>query len=54
MTHTLNDGQALPAVGFGTYPLTGDDGPLRLIAPEEARPARWVRQLKSITVIVAP
>lgn len=24
--HTLNDGRSLPAVGFGTYPLTGDDG----------------------------
>lgn len=35
-------------------PLADDDGPLRLIAPEEARPARWVRQLKTITVIVAP
>ena len=25
-THTLNDGRELPALGFGTYPLTGDDG----------------------------
>ena len=25
-THTLNDGNTLPAIGFGTYPLTGDDG----------------------------
>ena len=25
-TYTLNDGTTLPAVGFGTYPLTGDDG----------------------------
>ncbi len=24
--HTLNDGQRLPAIGFGTYPLTGDEG----------------------------
>jgi 2,5-diketo-D-gluconate reductase A len=24
--HTLNDGRSIPAVGFGTYPLTGDDG----------------------------
>jgi 2,5-diketo-D-gluconate reductase A len=24
--HTLNDGTTLPAVGFGTYPLKGDDG----------------------------
>jgi hypothetical protein len=35
-------------------PLANDDGPLRLIAPEDTRPARWVRQLKAITVIVAP
>jgi diketogulonate reductase-like aldo/keto reductase len=25
-SHTLNDGHAMPAVGFGTYPLRGDDG----------------------------
>lgn len=25
-TYTLNDGNTLPAIGFGTYPLTGDDG----------------------------
>ena len=25
-SHTLNDGTALPAIGFGTYPLTGADG----------------------------
>ncbi|MEI5675144.1 MULTISPECIES: aldo/keto reductase [unclassified Nocardioides] len=25
-TRTLNDGRAIPGVGFGTYPLTGDDG----------------------------
>ncbi|MGH8031879.1 MAG: molybdopterin-dependent oxidoreductase [Luteimonas sp.] len=35
-------------------PLAADDGPLRLIVPNEARPARWVRQVKSIVVIVAP
>ncbi|WP_242111600.1 hypothetical protein [Luteimonas aquatica] len=35
-------------------PLGAEDGPLRLIAPQDARPARWVRQLKSLTVIVAP
>ena len=29
-------------------------GPLRLLVPDDARPARWVRQLESITVIVAP
>jgi hypothetical protein len=35
-------------------PLGDDDGPLRLIAPEESRPARWVRQVQSITVVTAP
>jgi 2,5-diketo-D-gluconate reductase A len=25
-THTLNDGRTIPAIGFGTYPLTGDEG----------------------------
>ena len=25
-THRLNDGHDLPAIGFGTYPLDGDDG----------------------------
>ena len=25
-TYTLNDGTTLPAIGFGTYPLKGDDG----------------------------
>ncbi|WP_244928170.1 aldo/keto reductase [Nocardioides sp. W7] len=25
-TRTLHDGRAIPGIGFGTYPLTGDDG----------------------------
>jgi 2,5-diketo-D-gluconate reductase A len=25
-TYTLNDGNSLPAIGFGTYPLRGEDG----------------------------
>jgi diketogulonate reductase-like aldo/keto reductase len=25
-THTLNDGNTIPAIGFGTYPMRGDDG----------------------------
>jgi len=35
-------------------PLDEQDGPLRLIAPEEAQPARWVRQVQSIAVVAAP
>ncbi len=35
-------------------PLVDEDGPLRLIAPDESRAARWVRGVEAITVIVAP
>jgi len=37
------DGAALPA----------KQGPLRVVAPHERRPARWVRMLKTITVVRA-
>jgi DMSO/TMAO reductase YedYZ molybdopterin-dependent catalytic subunit len=30
--------------------LAGDEGPLRLVLPDDARPTRWVRQLTSLTV----
>jgi DMSO/TMAO reductase YedYZ molybdopterin-dependent catalytic subunit len=35
-------------------PLSAQQGPFRLVAPHEKRPARWVRMLKSITVTRAP
>ena len=35
-------------------PLSVQQGPFRLVAPHEKRPARWVRMLKSITVVSAP
>jgi hypothetical protein len=34
--------------------LGGKEGPFRLVAPDEKRPARWVRMLKSITVVRIP
>lgn len=34
--------------------LDADAGPLRLIAPGDVRPARWVRQVQTITVVAAP
>jgi DMSO/TMAO reductase YedYZ molybdopterin-dependent catalytic subunit len=34
-------------------PLAAQQGPFRLVAPHEKRPARWVRMLKSITAIRA-
>ena len=35
-------------------PLPSDQGPFRLVAPREKRPARWVKMLKSLTVVRAP
>jgi len=35
-------------------PLPAKQGPFRLVAPHEKRPARWVRMLKSITVVNVP
>ncbi len=34
-TYQLNDGSALPAVGFGTYPLKGDDGVASIVSALE-------------------
>src|ERR1700730_10297504 len=34
--------------------LAAKQGPFRLVAPHEKRPARWVRMLKSITIVRAP
>ena len=34
--------------------LVAKEGPFKLVAPHEKRPARWVRMLKSITVSRAP
>ena len=35
-THTLNDGTSIPAIGFGTYPLTGEDGIRAMVSAVEA------------------
>lgn len=38
------DGAALPA----------NQGPLKIVAPGEKRPARWVRMLTSLTIVKSP
>ena len=35
-TYTLNDGTTLPALGFGTYPLKGEDGIAAIVSALEA------------------
>lgn len=35
-------------------PLGAKQGPFKIVAPHEKRPARWVRMLKSLTVVKVP
>lgn len=35
-------------------PLTAKDGPFRIVAPSEKRPARWIRQVTAIDLLRAP
>ncbi len=48
------DGDVLVADTMDGAPLGANEGPFRLVAPHEKRPARWVRMLKSITVVLLP
>ena len=45
------DSQVLVADTVDGAPIGPKLGPFRLVAPYEKRPARWVRMLKSITVV---
>jgi hypothetical protein len=47
------DSEVIVADTMDGAPLAAKQGPFRLVAPHEKRPARWVRMLKSITVITA-
>ena len=35
-TRTLNDGRTIPAIGFGTYPLSGEEGTTAVVTAIEA------------------
>ena len=35
-------------------PIPSDQGPFRLVVPHDKRPARWIKMLKSLTIVVAP
>jgi DMSO/TMAO reductase YedYZ molybdopterin-dependent catalytic subunit len=45
------DSEVIVADTMDGAPLADKQGPFRLVAPHEKRPARWVRMLKSITVV---
>jgi DMSO/TMAO reductase YedYZ molybdopterin-dependent catalytic subunit len=45
------DSEILVADALDGAPLGENEGPFKLVAPHEKRPARWVRMLKSLTVV---
>jgi len=45
------DSDVIIADTMDSAPLAAKQGPFRLVAPHEKRPARWVRMLKSLTVV---
>jgi DMSO/TMAO reductase YedYZ molybdopterin-dependent catalytic subunit len=48
------DSDVIVADTMDGAPITGDEGPYKLVAPHDKRPARWVRMVKSITIARAP
>jgi DMSO/TMAO reductase YedYZ molybdopterin-dependent catalytic subunit len=49
----IADSEVMVADTLDGAALGGKLGPFRLVAPHEKRPARWVRMLKSLTVVRA-
>jgi DMSO/TMAO reductase YedYZ molybdopterin-dependent catalytic subunit len=47
----IQDADVLVADTMDGAALGANQGPFKLVAPHEKRPARWVRMLKSITVV---
>ena len=48
------DSEVIVADTMDGAPLGAKQGPSKLVAPHEKRPARWVRMLKSLTVVRLP
>jgi hypothetical protein len=50
----FQDNKVLVAIAGDGKPLGDTQGPIRIIAPQDKRPARWVRMVTTITVRRAP
>lgn len=50
LDHAFTDRVILLADRRDGKPLTESEGPLRIVVPDEKRPARWVRQVISLTI----
>jgi DMSO/TMAO reductase YedYZ molybdopterin-dependent catalytic subunit len=47
---SFEDSEVLVADTMDGAPLAPDQGPFKLVAPHEKRPARWIKMVQSITV----
>jgi len=50
----FQDSDVIVADTLNGAPLGEKQGPFKMVAPHDKRPARWIRMLKSITVVTAP
>lgn len=48
------DSEVIVADTLDGAPLGAKQGPFKIVAPREKWPARWVRMLKSLTVVKVP
>jgi DMSO/TMAO reductase YedYZ molybdopterin-dependent catalytic subunit len=51
---SFQDSDVIVADTMDGAPLGAGEGPLKLVAPHDKRPARWVRTLRSLTIARAP
>jgi DMSO/TMAO reductase YedYZ molybdopterin-dependent catalytic subunit len=49
----FQDSEILLADTVDGAPIPSDQGPFRLVVPHDRRPARWIKMLKSLTVVRA-
>jgi DMSO/TMAO reductase YedYZ molybdopterin-dependent catalytic subunit len=50
----FQDSDVIVADTVNGSPLGEKQGPFKMVAPHDKRPARWIRMLKSLTVLTAP
>jgi len=50
----FQDSEVIVADTLNGSPLGEKQGPFKMVAPHDKRPARWIRMLKSVTVRTAP
>ena len=50
----FQDSDVIVADTLNGSPLGEKQGPFKMVAPHDKRPARWIRMLRSLTVLTAP